>query len=308
MKYGSTFTGVGGFELGISSIFPDAKCVYYSENNKFAEKTYLKNFPKHTGLNLGDIERSVFDVTGTKKNPKLIVNELRVKKLFKGIDMLVGGPPCQDLSIANRQKGLGLAGPKSKLFYAFLAIKNVVKPEWFLMENVATMSHKNRDMISDLLDCDPVEICVDRFTPQKRRRLYWFNWEFDINLLPKKGTRWPELVAWSSSNDYDEDGNHLGKRERETRDGRANTLTTGSGCGSQSSKNFIRKKGAHKKHDKMLPPILCEDLQGLPFDWTEGVSETNRYKQIGNAVNPDTLREILKQCPANPNINQTEMF
>ncbi len=295
MKYGSTFTGIGGFGLGIKAVFPDAKCKYYSEFNKFADKIYLKNCPGHEGLNIGDIERAVFDLHGKK----LIVNKLRVKKLFSGIDLLVGGPPCQDLSIANRQKGKGLAGKKSKLFYAFLAIKDIVKPKWFLMENVFSMSNENRDKISELLGVEPVHICVDRFTPQKRNRYYWFNWGFDISLLPKEGKRWPELVAWSSSNDYDENGKHLGRRQRETCDGRANTLTTGKGCGNYSSKNFIRANHAHKKHDKILPPGLCEQLQGLPIAWTHGVSESQRYKQIGNAVNPDSVREIMKQHPDN---------
>lgn len=306
LKYGSTFTGIGGFELGINSVFKKNKCVYYSEHNKFADKTYLKNYPKHEGLNLGDIERAVFDIKGTDKNPYLVVNEFRVKKLFSGIDLLIGGPPCQDLSIANRKNGKGLSGKKSKLFYAFLAVKEVIKPQWFLMENVFSMSNENRDKISELLGVEPVHICVDRFTPQKRNRYYWFNWDFDISLLPVAGERWPELVAWSSSNDYHKDGTHDKKRERETRDGRANTLTTGKGCGNFSSKNYIETNEFCVR--RIPTPHECEILQGLPPNWTYGVSESNRYKQIGNAVNPDSVREILKQCPANPDLKQREMF
>jgi len=292
MKYGSTFTGVGGFEIGINSVFPNAKCAYYSEFNKFADQTYLKHFKSHAGLNVGDIERAVFDLQGKK----LIVNEYRVKKLFPRVDLFVGGPPCQDLSIANRQKGKGLAGEKSKLFFAYLEIIKVTKPKYFLMENVFSMSNDNRDKISELLGVEPVHICVDRFTPQKRNRYYWFNWDFDISKLPVEGFRWPELVAWSSSNDYAPNGKHLGKRQRETRDGRANTQTTGKGCGNYSSQNYIIRPRGKKE---ILTPTECEKLQGLPQNWTAGVSSSQRYKQIGNSVNPDTVREILKQCPLN---------
>ena len=303
IKYGSTFTGIGGFELAIKSVFKDSRCVYYSEYDKFANQTYLKNYPWHSDLNIGDIERAVFDLQGTK----LVVNEYRVKKLFPKVDLLTGGPPCQDLTIANRQKGKGLAGEKSKLFFAFLAVLKITKPKHFLMENVFSMTNENRDKISEFLGVQPVAICVDRFTPQKRWRYYWFDWDLDLSLLPVKGDRWDDLIAWSSSNDYkyieDNDGNvikiHSGKRQRETRDGRANTLTAGKGCGSYSSKNYREIDGVKR----ILSPIECEILQGLPQGWTHGVSYNQQYKQIGNAVNPDTVREILKQCPLNSQLD-----
>ena len=109
MKYLSLFTGVGGFEVAINEVLEKAECVGYSEIDKFANQTYLKNFPEHAGLNLGDVERFVFDVV---KN-KLVVNEYRVN-LLPDFDLLVGGPPCQDLSIAKGKRD-GLNGEKSKL-------------------------------------------------------------------------------------------------------------------------------------------------------------------------------------------------
>ena len=289
MKYLSTFSGVGAFEIGINRIIKNAECVAYSENNKHAEKTYLKNYPEHKGINIGNIENAVFD-------KDLIVNDFRVS-LLPDHDLLVGGPPCQDLSIAKGKRD-GLKGEKSKLFYAFLAILKIKKPKYFLMENVASMSKANRDQISKLLGVEPVKICVDRFTPQKRNRLYWFNWDFNEALLPTKGWRNNQLIAWSSSNDYHANGEHDKKRERSTRDGRANTLTTGRGCGNFSSKNYMEgcdEMGCFWK--RLLTPNECEKLQGLPENWTEGVSQANRFKQIGNSVNPDTVEAILKQMP-----------
>ena len=288
MKYLSTFTGVGGFELAIHNIIPNAKCVGYSEIDKFAIQTYEKNFPGHEGLNFGDIERLVFDLD---KKGNFIVNEARVR-LLPDFDLLVGGSPCQDLSIA-KAKRKGLEGLKSRLLFAYLEIIRIKKPKYFILENVASMSKANKDKISELIGVECETINSDKWTPQKRRRNYWFNWESPE--LPKEdGPRWPELVAWSSSNDYNEDGTHKEKRQRETQDGRANTLTTGRGCGSFSSKNYIRANGADKKDDVILTPTLCEQLQGLPNDWTKGVSETQRYKQVGNCVNPDTIEHILK--------------
>jgi len=289
MKYFSFCTGVGGFEYAIDEVFEDAECVGYSEYDKFADKTYLKNYPEHEGLNIGDLERFVFDI-----GPRgiLVVNEARVR-LLPDFDLLVGGPSCQDLSIAKTNRE-GLAGKKSRIFFAFLAILKIKKPKYFLMENVSSMSHKNRDLISEYLGVEVQTIRSDKFTPQKRVRHYWPNWK--VPELPKgDGPRWPALVAWSSSNDYDKDGKHEKFRERETRDGRANTLTTGKGCGNYSSKNYIETlyNLGTCADKRILTPSECEQLQGFPCDWTKGVSDSQRYKQMGNAINIPTVIHIL---------------
>lgn len=283
MKYLSTFTGIGGFEIAIHKVFPKAKCVGYSEIDKFAIQTYEKNFPNHNGLNFGDIERLVFDLD---KKGNFVVNETRVKML-PDFDLLVGGSPCQDLSIA-RAKRAGLDGMKSRLFFAYLEILRIKKPKYFILENVASMSKENKNKISELLGVEAVTINADKFTPQKRVRNYWFN--FDMPSLPEKdGPRKSFLVAWSRSTRYPK-GKDSYVDQRETRDGRANTLTTGKGCGSFSSKNYVEING----EKEILLPQACEHLQGLPNKWTEGVSFSQRYKQIGNSVNPDTIEHILK--------------
>jgi len=301
MKYLSTFTGIGGFEKAIHNIIPNAKCVGYSEYDKFANQTYEKNFPQHKGKNLGNIERLVFDIDS---KGKLVVNEARVR-LLPDFDLLIGGPPCQDLSIAkgNRQ---GLAGEKSRLFFAYLEILRIKKPKYFLMENVNSMSKEARETINELLGVECEVINSDKFTPQKRIRNYWFNW--DLPELPKEdGPRRSKLlVAWSRSTRYrcDKTGKVYSKKaegrtsfveQRKTRDGRANTLTTGRGCGSFSSKNYIEGGDeTGRSYERILTPNECEPLQGFPIGWTNGVSLGQQYKQIGNAVNVPTIEHILK--------------
>jgi len=53
MKYLSLFSGIGGFEIGISNVYPDAICVGFSEVDKHAIQVYTHHFPEHE--NLGDI-------------------------------------------------------------------------------------------------------------------------------------------------------------------------------------------------------------------------------------------------------------
>ena len=273
MKILSLFTGIGGFELALQNTFEKVECVAWSEIDVHAIKVFEKNFPHEKGKNLGDINHF-------RAFPHCI-------KLIPNFDLLVGGSPCNDLSIA-KGKRKGLKGDKSGLFWTYIEILKTKKPKYFLLENVASMSKVDRDIISDTLGVEPVEICSDRFTPQKRRRLYWFNWDIS-EAMPEIGERWPELVAWSSSFRYPKDKPSY-KESRKTKDGRANTLTTGTGCGSYSSKNFRMIDG----EEIPLHPDDCESLQGFPEGWTESVSDSQRFKQIGNAVTIPVIEYILR--------------
>jgi len=286
MRIYDLFTGLGGFSLAAQNVLPSSEVVLWSEVDKFAIQTYLKNFPGHAGKNIGDIARTCFDLD---RDQAWIPNEFRISCL-PNVDLVMGGSPCQDLSIA-KGKREGLVGNKSGLFFAFSEIVRIKKPKYFLLENVASMPKEAREMITTVLGVEPVEINSDLFTPQKRRRLYWFNWKApDFKDLPSP-PRWDNLIAWSSSNDY-KNGEHLRKRERKTKDGRANTLTTGTGCSSFSSKNFIEDADGERR---LLSPHECEELQGLPHGWTCGVSNSQRFKQVGNAVTIPVIEYLLEE-------------
>lgn len=90
------------------------------------------------------------------------------------IDLLIGGSPCQDLSIAmkNRQ---GLKGKKSELFFEYLRILKEVKPKYLLLENVARMSKEDKDIITELMGVEPIRINSKLVSAQLRDRLYWTN-------------------------------------------------------------------------------------------------------------------------------------
>ena len=154
MKYLSLFTGIGGFEYGLHRVFGDkAVCVGFSEINHHAISIYKSHYPLH--VNIGDIECAD----------------------LPECDLVFGGSPCQDLS--SMGSGKGLDGDKSRLFYAFLSVIKRLKPRYFILENTASMSHNNRDIISGELGVQPVLIDASWFGAQKRRRLFWAN--FPIN-------------------------------------------------------------------------------------------------------------------------------
>ena len=94
-----------------------------------------------------------------------------------GIDLLIGGSPCQDLSFAGHQAGLK-EGTRSSLFFEYVRILREVQvhsPDVvFILENVK-MSKKNQNIISQELGVEPVEINASLVSAQNRRRLFWCN-------------------------------------------------------------------------------------------------------------------------------------
>lgn len=125
---------------------------FASEIKEHAIKCTMENYPGT--IQLGD------------------VTKLKGADLPK-IDLLIGGSPCQDFSMANKNK-LGLEGLKSGLFYEYLRLLDELKPKYFLLENVA-MDDFSYSTISHLVKTFPVDINSDLVSAQLRQRSYWTN-------------------------------------------------------------------------------------------------------------------------------------
>jgi len=104
------------------------------------------------------------------------------------------------------------------------------------------------------------------------------------------------MIAWSKSHrtgktDADKKRHNYGKTEHRIRLDEANCLTTGEGCGHMSTQTFV------KEYDNLrsLTPLECERLQGFPDNYTEGISDTQRYKCLGNAVTVPVIEYILER-------------
>ena len=117
MRYFSAFTGVGGFDMGMPS---DWECVGMSEIDKNAIK--ILRYRYKDVKNYGDIE-------------KINYEEL------PDFELLIGGSPCQDLSIAGKRAGL--IGVRSRLFFSYISILKIKKPHYFIFENVKGLLSSN---------------------------------------------------------------------------------------------------------------------------------------------------------------------
>ena len=188
------------------------------------------------------------------------------------IDLLLAGSPCQDVSFAGKGKGL-IKGERSSLFFQFVRILKETNPKYFLLENVR-MKKEYQDIISEHLGVEPVMINSDRFIEQNRERFYWTNVEIDD--LPNRPIWDKQYYQWRRV------------YFRENKSGVCPTLTANMGTGGHNVP-------LHNKNLKdKLTPIECERLQTVPDNYTEGVSNTQRYKMLGNGWTVDVIAHIFK--------------
>lgn len=163
--YIDLFSGAGGFSLGFDNM--GFKNIFSLDNESSFCKTYKKNFPKHFL-----IEKDIIKLT--KEDIKKIIGN-------KKVDVIIGGPPCQGFSIAGNIGRRFIDDPRNHLFKEFIRIVDIIKPSFFIMENVARLyTHNNGktkdEIISKFRDIGYYVECkilnsVDYEVPQIRRRV-----------------------------------------------------------------------------------------------------------------------------------------
>lgn len=92
------------------------------------------------------------------------------------IDLLLGGSPCQGFSVNGKK--LNFEDERSKLLFEFIRIRDYIKPKFWLLENVATMSNEVKIMIDEYIGVKGIEINSNSCSAQNRRRYYWTNVPF----------------------------------------------------------------------------------------------------------------------------------
>lgn len=117
------FSGAGGFSLGFEK-YKKFKTVIACDFNKAALNTLEKNFPE-TKVICGDLTESIIKKKIIKESKKL------------GVNMIIGGPPCQGFSLQGKK--LGLKDPRNFLFLEFVELVKEINPEIFVLENVKNM-------------------------------------------------------------------------------------------------------------------------------------------------------------------------
>ena len=129
-----------------------------------------------------EIEKHAISIS--KKNYSSIIHlgsvvDLKKEQISEQLDLLIGGSPCQDLSIAKKDRK-GLDGERSGLFWEYVRLKNELNPKWFILENVASMAKKDKNIISEAMGCEPILFNASLVSAQCRKRLFWTNIPFTL--------------------------------------------------------------------------------------------------------------------------------
>lgn len=267
---------------------------YSSEIDKYAIQITTKNYPNT--IQLGDInswENWNIDHPG----------------------LIIGGSPCQGFSYAGKQQAFD--DPRSALFWKFVEVLQFYKPKYFLLENVR-MKQEYLDIISDALGVEPVCINSSLVSAQNRIRYYWCNWPvtqpqdkqiylkdiIEYGVVDRNKSYCIDANYWKGGNLT----NYFKKCRRqlifkglatnikgfESRrrvygvEGKCPTLLAHSG--GHTEPKITVNESVYRK----LTPLECERLQTLPDNYTEGISNTQRYRALGNGWTVDVLASLFQ--------------
>lgn len=331
MRYLSLFTGIGGFEVAIQNAFikqgavqgrasqfrSDIKqeqlpvqplCVGYSEIDKHAIKTYEEHFNHE---NYGDATT----ISATE---------------LPDFDLIVGGFPCQAFSVAGKRRGF--EETRGTLFFDIARICAEKRPRHLVLENVkGLLSHDEGKtfqtilgVLADLGYRVEWQLLNSKHfgVPQNRERVYivgHLGADTCGKVFPITRTNGSAIKQLRTSR-------HDHQRVYGT-DGIAPTINTGQRGNAQPKIKAVltparatkRQRGRrfkdtgepaftvntqdqHGIYDgaiiRRLTPMECERLQGFPDNWTIG-SDTQRYKQCGNAITTNVAEAVFSQLLKN---------
>ena len=296
------FAGIGGMRLAFEKA--GGRCVFSSEWNKYSQITYSTNF--------GDTPEG--DIT------KISASDI------PDHDILVGGFPCQPFSIAGvsklrslRRRDGFLNETQGTLFFDIARILKEKKPRAFLLENVKNLkSHDNGNTFKVIektlhnlgYDIHSTVIDACSVVPQHRERIFIVGFDkptnFEFPELSNKNPKIRDILEKNVAEKYTlTDGvwsalQRHAKKSKEKGNGFGFGLTDIKGISRTLSARYY-KDGAEvlipngkNKNPRRLTPRECARLMGFPDSFTIPVSDTQAYRQFGNAVVPLVVEEIAK--------------
>lgn len=302
------FAGVGGFRLALERL--GLTCVASCENDKFCRQTYAKNFGHEPEF------QDARDII-----PESVPDH----------DLFCAGFPCQAFSTAGKWQGF--RGTEGTLFFDACRVIEAKRPHYLLLENVRSILRigyidevgapipgtEGWVFLKILESLDGLGYDVqwqvlnsrDFGTPQSRERVFIIG---HLREIPR-----PEVFPLQSEtigmevNARSRTIRPIGRFHPERKTGRQSGRVWPTEDGVlptiTSSKEILclgagqPKKGRCESTDiiesdrgklRWSTPTECERLQGFPDSWTEGVSDTQRYKQMGNAVTVNVVMAVVK--------------
>jgi DNA (cytosine-5)-methyltransferase 1 len=320
-KFIDLFAGIGGFRISFQEL--NGKCVFSSEWNKYAKKTYDANFGE---VPFGDITQ-----TDEKKIPDH--------------DILVGGFPCQPFSIAgvSKKNSLGknhgfLDETQGTLFFDIARILNEKRPKAFLLENVKNLKSHDKGNTFKVIEKTLKKLgysvyskIIDarNFVPQHRERIFIVGFnndyfrgcpEFEFPEIIETEQRVGDILEKEVNSKYTLTDNLW--RYLQEYAAKHKAKGNGFGFGMANKDGVTRTLSARYykdgseilipqgkgKNPRRLTPEECKRLQGFPKEFKIkdiGVSDMQLYKQFGNSVAVPVVRSVANQMISYMKANTT---
>jgi DNA-cytosine methyltransferase len=270
----SLFDGLSCGQIALNRAGIKYDKYFASEIDEYAIKVTQQNYPGTTQIG---------DVTQVKGSE------------LPQIDLIIGGSPCQGFSFAG--KGLNFDDPRSALFFEFVRLVKECNPKYFLLENVK-MKKEYEDVITEHMGIKPIKINSKLVSAQSRERLYWTNIP-NIKQPEDKGILVKDILDYTTEHKLlTEKGIksqiHYAKNYKAI--GKSPTLTSelAHGWGKNITPKCYIEIKTITGEDRLFSPLECERLQTVPDNYTSVVSNTQRYKMLGNGWTVDVIAHIFK--------------
>jgi len=294
----SLFDGISGTQVALNRLGVKVGKYYASEIDKFPISITQKNYPNT--IQLGSVtDWQDWDID------------------WASIDLVVGGFPCQSWSVAGL--GLGDKDKRGMLFWTMLDVMKKVlanNPQAkFLMENVR-MKKSFEDYITfhteeALGKVNKHLINSALVSAQNRKRFYWTNIEgikqpedqglvladilMDGHVVSNRPCEKVLIVPEATKKGYTEiqDGDCFDATFPTSKTRRGRNMKYKSNCLTATNYEYMRYE--HPTYRK-LRPCECEALQTFPIGYTEGISNSQRYKCLGNSFTVSVIQHILSNA------------
>lgn len=293
----SLFDGISCGRCALDKANIEYGTYYASEVDKYAIQVATANYPDT--IELGDIRE---------------LNSSSVKD----VDLIIGGSPCQNFTMAGKRQGLATAdlfcvttledylslksdgvkfSGQSYLFWEYVRLLRELKPKYFLLENVK-MERKWQDVITAALGVEPILINSNLVSAQNRQRLYWTNIP-GITQPSQKNINVKDILEPDVTG-FDLSSKHLAGFLRSYPNWKPTNID---GKSPPLLASYYKQPphcpyipcGTSESGYRRLTPLECERLQTLPDGYTEGISTTQRLKTIGNGWTVDVIAHILSK-------------
>ena len=263
LKLLDLFSGIGGFSYAAEKIVGGYKTTQFVEIDPYCQSILHKNFPNIP-----------------------IHDDIKTFKAKKGqFDVLTAGFPCQDLSVAGRQKGIG-EGTRSGLFYEIIRLLGEIQPKFVLFENVRNLlSHEKGATFQEILF-------------QIAKAGYDAEWSVisakDLGACHKRERIWIIAYPQSQSSNVGEFESFFNKESHKSESRNSNSKFTNSNNNGSSSSKRLRVNGEADSNTQERQDKISKSERGSKSSDSGTIQHSSKWRNTKQRLDPNWRGYVSK--------------